>query len=146
MTTRHLGFELGAALSLASACLTITLPALAEDTAPPAASEAPPVEAPPPSAEEPPPVGAEASAAPAAEPPPAEAAPAAEEPPASSVEASAEVALPLPSAPEESETTVTADTSERDKTVAFVGLETLPGTAFPSEPVRGIKYGSLWRT
>ena len=33
---------------------------------------------------------------------------------------------------------------EREKTVSQVGVEILPGSAYPEPRVRGIKYGSLW--
>src|SRR4029079_8371303 len=47
----------------------------------------------------------------------------------------------LPPAPTASGTSV-----EREKTVSVVGLELLPGSAYPAAQTRGIKYGSLWLT
>lgn len=43
------------------------------------------------------------------------------------------------------EPTVPAE-EERAETVHGVGVERLPGSAYPAVQVRGIKYGSLWRT
>jgi hypothetical protein len=43
-------------------------------------------------------------------------------------------------------TTATGTSVEREAAVTLIGLESLPGSAYPSAQVRGLKYGSLWRT
>lgn len=48
--------------------------------------------------------------------------------------------------PSPASTTATGTSVEREAAVTLIGLESLPGSAYPSGQVRGIKYGSLWRT
>jgi hypothetical protein len=44
------------------------------------------------------------------------------------------------------ETTASKTSAARETTVSLVGIERLPGSAFPAVQTRGIKYGSLWLT
>jgi hypothetical protein len=126
MITRRHGFGLSTALSLASFCLSFTTPALAQDPAPPPSSDS--TEAKPP--EEPKPTEAPAGAP--AEPP--------------KDEKAAEAVPPPAPTPPPSPTTASGTSVEREKTVSLVGLENLPGSAYPETYTRGIKYGSMWLT
>lgn len=87
---------------------------------------------------------AEATGAPAE---PTTEASAAVQPPTAPDSAASEQAQPssLPSADAPAAST-TGTSVERETAVATIGLESLPASAFPSAQVRGIKYGSLWRT
>lgn len=128
MTSRRNGFGLGVALSLASFCFSYTSPALAQDPAPPSGDTPP-------------------SDAPAADAKPADApagAPAVE--PVKEPEKVAETVKPPEPLPPPTPTTASGTSVEREKTVSFVGVEMLPGSAYPSVQTRGIKYGSLWLT
>ncbi|MET0792301.1 MAG: hypothetical protein ABW061_12335 [Polyangiaceae bacterium] len=122
MTSRRNGFGLAVALSFGSLCLGFSATALAQDDAkaPPASDD----------------TGKPADA-PAGTP--------ALEPAKDSAKVAEEVkppdALPAPTA-----TTASGTSVEREKTVALVGVEELPGSAYPSSPIRGLKYGSLWLT
>jgi hypothetical protein len=125
MTSLRNGLGLGLALSLGSFCFCFSAPALAQDDAPapvaPASDDttAKPAEAP--------------AGTPAVEP--------AKEP----EKVAAEVTPPKP-LPSPTKSTASGTSPEREKAVALVGLEELPGSAYPSAEVRGIKYGSLWLT
>jgi hypothetical protein len=44
------------------------------------------------------------------------------------------------------EDTASQTSAAREVTVSMVGVERLPGSAYPAAQVRGIKYGSLWST
>jgi hypothetical protein len=44
------------------------------------------------------------------------------------------------------ETTASQTSAAREVTVSMVGVERLPGSAYPAVQTRGIKYGSLWMT
>ncbi len=144
MTSRNSGFGLAIALSLASVSLTLNTPALAQDEAPPA--------------EDPflnPPQGEEDAAADAAdEAPAAEAADDAPEPDEEAEEEPEPTAEPAgepeaPAAQAERRQPRAADeqsTETGPEEVTVAGIELLPGSASPSTPVRGIAYGSLWRT
>src|SRR5690606_35870201 len=138
MITRRIGSGLGAALPTVLLGLSLNAPALAQDPADPAAGEAAPAgdrpstaafdEAPaPPPAEEPPP------SAPPPEPEPAEPEPA---PPAVREPAEAAIA-PEPATP----AAEGATSSERERAAALLGVELLPGSAFPEVYTRGLKYG-----
>lgn len=56
-----------------------------------------------------------------------------------------EVKAPEP-LPPPTVTTATGTSVEREKSVSLIGLELLPGSAYPATYTRGIKYGSLWLT
>lgn len=58
----------------------------------------------------------------------------------------AERGTPMSVEPPPASTTATGTSVEREAAVTLIGLESLPGSAYPSAQVRGIKYGSLWRT
>ncbi len=155
MTSRHNRFGLGGALSLAVACLTFNTPARAqdefpaegEDTAAPeeAASEAPEA------APEPQP---EPEEQPAAEPEAESEEPSADASAGLSASASLDgVGADADAEAEGDGPTTKADAgsggsgdAKRDEAVMLVGVEQLHGSAFPAAQVRGIKYGSLWRT
>jgi hypothetical protein len=128
MITRRHRFGLGTALSLASFYLSFTTPALAQDPAPPPASDTTP--------EAPPPADAKPADAPAGTP--------AVEPPKE--EKAAEAVPPPQPTPPPSPKTASGTSVEREKTVSLIGLELLPGSAYPDTPTRGLKYGSLWLT
>src|SRR5690606_7138956 len=87
-------------------------------------------------------VGTESAATPASPSAPQEAEePGFEEPQAEAAEPEA------PASPEASSGTKPSPAAvDRDRVVGWVGVERLPGSAFPNEPVRGIKGGSLWMT
>jgi hypothetical protein len=125
MNPRRNGFGLGVALSLASFCFCFSAPALAQDDAPttptPAASDdaGKPADAP--------------AGTPAVEAP--------KENKATAPEVKPPEPLPAPTP-----TTASGTSVEREKTVSLVGVELLPGSAYPSAQTRGIKYGSLWLT
>jgi hypothetical protein len=70
----------------------------------------------------------------------------AEEAPSEADLAKAERGKPLDSELAPHSTTATGTSVEREAAVTLIGLEALPGSAYPSAQVRGIKYGSLWRT
>lgn len=159
MTSRQNGLGLGVVLSLASFCLSFSVPALAQDEAPaagfPAASDEAaekPADAAAatPAAEEPAgkpteePKGETETAA-ASAPPPAQAQAAAS---ATSVKRELKVETAAASAPPPTQAQAAASGTsvKREETVSLVGLELLPGSAYPSVQVRGIKYGSLWNT
>jgi hypothetical protein len=147
MTSRQNGPGLGVALSLVSFCLSFSVPALAEEEAPSALAPAASDEA----AAEPVAAAAEPPAAePATEPEPEKAetaTPSAAPSPTPAPTQKAETATPpAPPAPPATPTTASGTSVEREKAVSQIGVELLPGSAYPSIQTRGIKYGSLWLT
>lgn len=132
MRTRRNISGLGIALPAALFCLGLTSSAFAQDATPP--SDAPATAAPPPPAD--------AAAAPAA----------ADQPNASAqtnaeATAKAQATVAAPAAPPANPVAALPPGEvEREKAVGFVGVEELPGSAYPEPRVRGIKYGSLWLT
>jgi len=126
MTSRRNGLGLGVALSLGSLCLSFGAPALAQDEPAPG----------------PTPAGADDTAAKPADAP---AGTPAAEPAVDPAKTPKEAAPPEPVAPP-TETTATGTSVEREKTVSLIGIEQLPGSAYPAVQTRGIKYGSLWLT
>jgi len=128
MTSRRNVFGLGVALSFASFFSTFSAPALAQDdNAGPALT----------------PSTADGSAE--AKPADAPAGTSAVEPVKEQAKVAEEVKPPEP-LPAPTATTASGTSVEREKTVALVGVEQLPGSAYPSPAVRGLKYGSLWLT
>jgi hypothetical protein len=133
MTSRRNGLGLSVALSVGSLCLSFGTPALAQDQpAPPSAPSAP--------------------AAPAASDDDADGKPAeapagtpAVEPAVDPAKTATEAQPPAPQAPP-TETTATGTSVERESIVSLIGIEQLPGSAYPAVQTRGIKYGSLWLT
>jgi len=69
----------------------------------------------------------------------------AEKPAVEPEKAATETAPPAPQAPP-TEDTASGTSVEREKTVSLLGIELLPGSAYPAVQTRGIKYGSLWLT
>lgn len=142
----RLGF--GAALSVAS-ILTINAKALAQD--PMDATLAPSETETTASVD----VGASASAETTA-PAPAEAQAAAatdssggsnaEEQPSEETVENAEKGAALRAEAPPATATATGTSVEREGAVTLIGLESLPGSAYPEPYTRGLKYGSLWRT
>jgi hypothetical protein len=124
MTYRRNRLGFGVALSLAWFCFGAQ--ALAQDE--PAPTPAP--------------AGADDAAAKPADAP---AGTPAAEPAVDPAKVATEAAPPEPVAPP-TETTATGTSVEREKAVSLVALEQLPGSAYPSAQIRGIKYGSLWLT
>jgi hypothetical protein len=152
MTSRHNGLGLGVALSLASFCSSFSAPALAQDEAPsavfPARSEeaaTKPADAPAETPTEAPENEAEAATAPEPAPP---ATPTTVSGTGVAPQKQAETAAPPEAPPTETEapTTASGTSAQRENTVSLVGVELLPGSAYPSIQTRGIKYGSLWLT
>lgn len=143
MIPRRIGFELGAALSIVSVCLTSSVPALAQNDMPPGPEDAPVDETAAPGSD------STATFPEESQPDPGDTEPAREPapPPAEAPPAPAPVA-PVPPAPPEPPPTTTATntSSERELAVSLVGVEQLPGSAYPETYTRGIKYGSLWLT
>jgi hypothetical protein len=151
MTSLHnTRFGLGIVLSVASVALTFNTQALAQDPMDP--TLAPPEDgassasvgvgvaasgdtAAPPSVEADTAASAEA---PAADEP-------AEQPSAETVE-QAEKGAPLSPELPPASTTATGTSVEREGAVTLLGLESLPGSAYPEAYIRGLKYASLWRT
>ncbi len=128
MTYSRNRLGLGVALSFASFYFGFSATAQAQDdTKPPAGTDS--------AAEKP--ADAPAADAPAGT-------PAVE--PAKEPEKVAEEVKPPEPLPPPTSTTASGTSVEREKTVALVGLENLPGSAYPSVQTRGIKYGSLWLT
>ncbi len=123
MTYRRNRFGLGVALSIASFCFGLSATALAQDDSKPTGdaddAAGKPADAP--------------AGTPAVEP--------VKEPAKVAEEVKPPEPLPAPTLSTASGTSV-----EREKAVALVGLEELPGSAYPSVQTRGIKYGSLWLT
>ncbi len=128
MTPRRNALGLGVALSFGSLCLSFSAPALAQD------EPAPPTT--------PTPAGADDTAAKPADAP---AGTPAVEPAVDPGKTATEAQPPAPQPPP-SETTATGTSVERESTVALIGIEQLPGSAYPAVQTRGIKYGSLWLT
>jgi hypothetical protein len=124
MTSRRNGLGLGLALSLGSFCFGFSAPALAQDTAP---ADSPPA----------PTTSDDAAGKPASAPAGA---------PAEESTKTPETVKPPETLPPPTPTTASGTSVEREKTVALVGVEELPGSAYPSVQTRGIKYGSLWLT
>jgi hypothetical protein len=124
MTLRRNRCGLGVALSIGSLCLCFNAPALAQDEPAPAPSPADDSSAKP-------------AEAPAGTP--------AEKPAVEPEKAATEAAPPAPQAPP-TETTASGTSVEREKSVTLLGIELLPGSAYPAVQTRGIKYGSLWLT
>ena len=131
MTSRRNVFGLGIALSFASFYSSFSARALAQDdsTAPGLTPSTAPSDA------------ADANAKPADAP---AGTPAVE--PAKDQKTVAEEVKPPEPLPAPTVTTASGTSVEREKTVALVGLEELPASAYPSPQVRGLKYGSLWLT
>ncbi|HEX2671647.1 MAG TPA: hypothetical protein VHM25_12280, partial [Polyangiaceae bacterium] len=125
MTYRRNRLGLGVALSIASFCFGLSATALAQDDTTPA----------------PAPAGTDSEAKPADAPAGTPAVEPAKEPAKVAEEVKPPEPLPPPTA-----TTASGTSVEREKTVALVGIENLPGSAYPSVQTRGIKYGSLWLT
>ena len=125
MTSRRNRSGLGVALSVGSLCLSFGAPAFAQDEPAPLApasaddKEGKPADAP--------------AGTPAVE--------SAVEP----AKAATAAQSPAPQAPP-SEETASGTSVEREKTVSMIGIEQLPGSAYPAVQTRGIKYGSLWLT
>jgi hypothetical protein len=118
----------GVALSASLFCLAFTSPLLAQPADPPAEQEEttrPPAEPTPPPADSAPPAT------------PAETEPA---------KAEAKVAVAVPAKPPEPALKSAAADPERDKAVSYIGIERLPGSAYPTPRTRGITGGSLWLT
>jgi hypothetical protein len=68
-------------------------------------------------------------------------------PPTDQLASPPQLAKPAPEPLPPATPTVASGTSvERERTVSLLGLEQLPGSAYPSVQTRGIKYGSLWLT
>ncbi len=151
-STKLSGYRVGVAF--ASVCLTFNVSALAQDPIDPAIDAPPAAD----SAE------TDTAAATATTPEASEAAPSAtvsaevtttaeapspdepKEAPSQEVIENAERGTPLSSELPPASTTATGTSVEREAAVTLIGLESLPGSAYPSAQVRGIKYGSLWRT
>ncbi|HEY2408792.1 MAG TPA: hypothetical protein VGI10_22455 [Polyangiaceae bacterium] len=134
---------LGVALSLAALYSGFSAPALAQDAAPPVGNGD---TANPPAVLPAPPPAPDTAAAPGdtGTKPTDTAAPPSDVPAGTAVKEPAkadEPLKPMPPAPTASGTSV-----EREKTVSLVGVELLPGSAYPSAQTRGITYGSLWLT
>lgn len=129
MTSRRIGFGLRLALSFASFYSCFTTQALAQDPVPP----------------EPAPAPAASDDAAAAKPAEAPAGTAAVEPVKDQEKVEEVVKSPEP-LPPPTVTTASGTSVEREKAVSLVGVELLPGSAYPSAYNRGIKYGSLWLT
>jgi hypothetical protein len=145
MISRQNGLGLSVVLSLVSFCFCFSAPALAEEEAPSAltpagsedAAQKPADAAAQPAAAEPAQEPEKPAEAAAPAPPPAPAAAAAK------VEAATAPAAPSPAA---APATASGTSTEREKAVSLVGVELLPGSAYPAVQTRGIKYGSLWQT
>jgi hypothetical protein len=129
MTSRRNGLGLGVALSLGSLCLSFGAPAFAQDEPAPGPTPAAPA----------------ASDDAPAKPADAPAGTPAVEPAVDPAKAAKEAAPPEPVAPP-TETTATGTSVERESIVSMIGIEQLPGSAYPAVQTRGIKYGSLWLT
>jgi len=127
MTSRRNGLGLGVALSLGSLCLAYGAPAFAQDEP---TTPTPSTAAPDDSAGKP-------ADAPAGTP--------AVEPAVEPSKAATEATPPAPQAPP-TEETASGTSVEREKAVSMIGIEQLPGSAYPEVQTRGIKYGSLWLT
>jgi hypothetical protein len=124
MTSRRNGLGLGVALSFGSLCFSFSTLALAQDDTPPLS-----------------PAGSDDAAAKPADAPAGTPA----DEPVKGPEKAKEVKPPEP-LPPPTATTASGTSVEREKTVALTGIEELPGSAYPSAQIRGIKYGSLWLT
>jgi hypothetical protein len=128
MTSRRNRCGLGVALSIGSLCLSFNAPAFAQD-------EPAPTPAPAPAASD------DAAGKPADAPAGTPAEKSAVEPEKAATEAAPPAPVPPPT-----ETTASGTSVEREKTVSLLGIELLPGSAYPAVQTRGIKYGSLWLT
>ena len=126
MTSRRFGFGLGVALSFAS-FYSYSAPALAQDPAPPEPTPTPSPDA--------------ATAKPADTSTGTSAAEPAKEP-----EKAPEQVTPAEPPASATPTTASGTSVEREKAVSLLGVELLPGSAYPAAYTRGIKYGSLWLT
>src|SRR4051794_6633616 len=118
MTSRRNGLGLGVALSVGSLCLSFGAPALAQGEAAPSAPSTP---------------SAPAASDDDAEGKPAEA-PAgtpAVEPAVDPAKTATEAQPPAPQAPP-TETTATGTSVERESIVSLIGIEQLPGSAYPA--------------
>jgi hypothetical protein len=134
MNSRKIGFELGRALSLATVCVAVSVPAHAQDAAtdPAAPGASATVDA---SA-----TGSLDATAPAVEEP----APAPAEEPAAEPEPAPE---PAPAPPEVKPEEAKAPTTAPDTWgVEQLSIVQTPWSAYPAAYTRGITYGSLWRT
>lgn len=130
MNSRRIRFGLGAALSFASFYSSFSATALAQDPVPPASDPA-----------------AAPAAAPTEEAKPADA-PAGTDAvePVKEQEKVAEEVKPPDALPPPTVTTASGTSVEREKAVSLLGVELLPGSAYPATYTRGIKYGSMWLT
>lgn len=124
MTSSRFGFGLSKALCLAS--FFVSVPALAQEEAQDPAEEAAERAVENEAAE----ANAEAAPEPALTPPDPGVKP--EERPSDP--------------PPPPEATASQTSATREVTVSMVGVERLPGSAYPAAYTRGIKYGSLWQT
>lgn len=88
-----------------------------------------------------PPAEPPAEPAPAPEPPPEP-----EDPPAAPEAPAEETADMAPAPVTPPPPTDAPEATQRGTIVTAIGLEHLPGSAFPATYTRGIKYGSLWKT
>ncbi len=70
----------------------------------------------------------------------------AEEQPSEEAVANAEKGAALRAEAPPATATATGTSVEREEAITLIGLESLPGSAYPEPYTRGIKYGSLWRT
>ena len=147
MISRKLSFGLGRALSLATVCFAVTLPAQAQDpAAEPAPTPDPTLDASLSGSTE----GATEAAAGSADTAPTEAP--AEPAPPEPLEPAAEPApAPEPTAEPAKEEAKAGDAKKNAAPPGALGIKQLsiiqtPWSAYPSQYVRGIKYGSLWRT
>ncbi|HTQ04869.1 MAG TPA: hypothetical protein VMI54_13480 [Polyangiaceae bacterium] len=125
MRTRSKVFGLGVALQAALFCLGLTTSALAQDDAPP--SDAPKPDAAP---------AADAS-------PSTDTKPEAKDEEKAKAQATVEAPATAPAPPASA---LPPAELEREKTVGQIGVEELPGSAYPEPRVRGLKYSSLWLT
>lgn len=160
MKSRKKAFGLGRALSLATVCLTfnqtVFAQAAAADTEPtdtevdlPGDEEAPAEETPDPFAEAPTAEPTEPAdpAQPAAEPEPAAAVePPAEEPPAAAPDSATATATVKAPGDADAEKKAKAAAGSADWGILQLDLLETPWTAYPGTQVRGITYGSLFRT
>lgn len=148
MISRKYGFELGVALPFTLACLTFTTSALAQDPAAPPTEADTSIDAPPAGDDDPlaSPMDTGASELDSSEPaePEVEAEVESDTEPAADLEDAEELGKREP--PESPEPTASGLSSDREDLVTLLGLEHLPGSAYPEPYTRGLKLGSLWLT
>jgi hypothetical protein len=134
MTSSRYGFGLSVALSLASFGFLYSAPLQAQEEAPPA---------PPPAGEDPAAKAADQAEANEQEEAESEAAP---EPALTKPEPGVKPEDKPQEPPPPPENTASQTSAAREIAVSMVGVERLPGSAYPAVQTRGIKYGSLWST